>query len=388
VKQLTLVLAGGAMLLLSCASETSTVAVDGERDSGSGVGAQPGEFEVVSYDGPIEVRCGSVNFPDRTIDLDSYPVFTDDLSDFIEDGFREEFDLQWEEGLKDVVLHELERGSDRLHLFGREADPASGAVGYREIAIDRVDGEWDLDIWGGCGPPLVSVDGFEISELRLNPDDEPTSSSTSLALLVTERACASGELPIGRGVAPIVFESDTSVEILVLIEEPRRGGENCPGNPSFPVSVDLETPLGDRVIRNIAFEPSVELIWPIPQRPSELQVFVQGEPPAIGTANVFSWTGSHSGALLLESLGWSDFAGRIQGWAPADEPRTISGFVATCGDGGCGEECEGADCVAAERLLGESCSAEYVVTEGFDSTITITYGDGTCTIDQALTPIE
>lgn len=392
LRRRSLLLVAALALVASACGESDEVLADGDDggdlgDHGDAASIEGFVAETTDYDGPIEVRCGSVTFEDRTISLGDYPIFTDDLAAFIPDNFREEFEFERQEGQLDIVFHEIERNESRIHLLGQA--PGGGdesAVHFKEIAFDRVDGEWRFDRWGGCRP-MVEIDGFEISELRLDPADEPTSSSRAIALLVTERACASGQLPEGRAVAPVVFETATSVDLLVLIEA-SRGDVECPGNPSFPFEIELEAPLGDRTIHNIAFEPPTELVWPIPQRPPELALVVAGDAPAAGAANAFTWTGPGGGTILLSPAGWRDFAGWVQGWSPADEPLTLSGFVASCGAGGCEEECEGAGCVTADRILGDVCSADYVVTEGFDSTITITYADQTCTVEQTLTPID
>ena len=384
--RLTALVFGCVVVLSACGSDSPTSVSDGEETDGDGSAeSQSIDFEIVAYGGPIDVSCGSVVFPDRNIDLGIYPVFIDHLGDFVPDNFREEFDLEWEEGLKDVVLREIEHTGTRIHLFGMVPGAADGRAHYREIAFDLRGDEWRMDIWGGCRPE-VKVNGFGIGELRLDATNQPTASTETLTLLVTERACASGELPVGRAIAPVVFESENAVDVLMLIED-SRGHAECPDNPSFPLTVELEAPLGDRVVRDVSVEPPVELAWPIPTRPSELSIVIEGAPPDDGTANVFAWTGTQAGAFLLESQGWSEFAGWIQAWSPADEPRVISGFVAACGADGCAEECEGEACVAADRLLGPECSAGYEPMEGFDSTITISYANQTCTIDQQLTPI-
>lgn len=377
-----------ALLVAGCGSDSGTNVVSDGAADGPGLTdedspSSEAPFETVRFEGELEVRCGTLVFPDRVVDLRLYPEFTDDLGDFVSDGFREEFELQWQEGLNEVTLHEIERTEDRILLMGDAPD--SNGAGFTEIGFEKENDEWRISRWGGCRPQ-VTVDGFGISELRLDPSDEPDASSTALTLLVTERECASGELPVGRAIAPVVVESDTSVQVVVLIEE-SRGDVDCPGNPSFPLVVDLSRPLGQRSILDIAFEPPNELVWPIPLGPSKLSLVVEGEPPAQGNANSFTWSGALPGGLMLEPEGWADFSGPIQSWSPADQPITITGFVTSCGSTGCGEECEAGDCESLERL-GAECVAEYVPTEAQDSTITITYDGTACSVAQVLTSLD
>jgi hypothetical protein len=51
------------------------------------------------------------------------------------------------------------------------------------------------------------------------------------------------------------------VSIVVLIE-PLEGGGRCPGNPGFPLEVDLGEPLGDRTVLDVSVQPGVERPWP------------------------------------------------------------------------------------------------------------------------------
>lgn len=96
-------------------------------------------------------------------------------------------------------------------------------------------GEWELDSSAG----------------------EPTAESTRLSLLVTERACASGQAPDGRIREPFVREAEDWVGIGWAIE-PLTGGQDCQGNPSVPVTVTLERPLGDRVLLDLGTFPFAE----------------------------------------------------------------------------------------------------------------------------------
>lgn len=265
-----------ALVLAACGSDNTSVvegsdgddvgsagSVDEPVDAGS---SSTATFETVEFDGEFEVRCGNVPFPNRSIDLTKYAVFTGNLDDFIDENFRAEFDLQWEEGLSEATFYEIERTDDLIWLLGEFADAADFDPRFIEIAFERIDGEWRFSTWGGCRPQVVA-EGFGISELRLDPEKEPTEDSTSLSLLVTERECASGQLPGGRSVSPVVIESATTVQILVLIEE-SRGDVTCQGNPSFPLDIELEAPLGVRQIFDIAMEPAIELVWPIPLAPA------------------------------------------------------------------------------------------------------------------------
>ena len=100
-------------------------------------------------------------------------------------------------------------------------------------------------------------DGFGVATFTLDPDNPPAPDSATLHLLATERACASGQAPVDRQVLPAVVESANVVTITVLVEEPV-GAQTCQSNPPFPVTVQLDAPLGDRAIRDAALDPPEE----------------------------------------------------------------------------------------------------------------------------------
>ena len=87
------------------------------------------------------------------------------------------------------------------------------------------------------GPAPVGID----------PANEPEPGDTRLSLLINERACASGRAPDDREVVVLTTETAETVSVLALVA-PVEGGAECPGNPWYPISVELDAPLGGRVL--------------------------------------------------------------------------------------------------------------------------------------------
>jgi hypothetical protein len=388
-------------LVCACGSSATTVAGDngdpasdatrsgerGEADQdelGDGSGVVAHQPEAIELD-QLGLQCGHATFAGLELDVDVLVPFTDDLDAYITPEAAVEFDTgsAW---ISSLTLYEVERSDARLVLFGVRPGSPSGAEPYFTASFKRQDGDWSPAGWGDCWLQ-VDAPGFGIGQLALDPADEPTAAATSLALLVTERACASGQVPEGREVQPIVTESDETLKIVVLIEAPV-GDQSCQGNPSFPLEVDLDQPLGDRTIIDVALSPPTELVWPIPLRPSRLSVAVIGTTPAPGSANVFTWSDPSAGGLLVKEDFWgtSGGPGVIQSF-DGDLPRTITGFVGSCGGDNCIDECEGAGCDQIERLSAE-CEADYEVTDTHDTTITITYTASGCSIQVETNRIE
>jgi hypothetical protein len=93
---------------------------------------------------------------------------------------------------------------------------------------------------------IVEADTFGAARLSIDPTAAPGPDATTLTLLATEHACASGQPPDGRKIVTTVTETEADVSILVLVEG--MGMATCPSNPPFPVTVQLDQPLGSRQI--------------------------------------------------------------------------------------------------------------------------------------------
>lgn len=107
-------------------------------------------------------------------------------------------------------------------------------------------GTWQLDLMGQCSPRPVVPAGISLATWWLDPAfAAPAAADIIVHALIVEQACASGKPPVGRVLEPQVFEGDTWVVVLVTVEN-FPGGADCPGNPSFPITVTLPSPLGDR----------------------------------------------------------------------------------------------------------------------------------------------
>lgn len=118
-------------------------------------------------------------------------------------------------------------------------------------SLERRDGAWQWagsSATGACPLRIPAPAGFNEVIWRLDPDGAtPTPTSTRIDVLVHESACANGE-PVGdRLVGPEVEVTETEVRIGFLAEA-QAGDFSCPGNPDTPVTIELDTPLGDRTL--------------------------------------------------------------------------------------------------------------------------------------------
>ena len=109
-------------------------------------------------------------------------------------------------------------------------------------------------IWAGassgesCDVTRVLPEGLSAVEWEIDPSTgRPGADATEVEFLATENSCASGQAMGERLLGPDVVETDDQVLVVVAaIALP--GTQECPGNPSTPVTIELAAPLGDREI--------------------------------------------------------------------------------------------------------------------------------------------
>lgn len=165
--------------------------------------------------------------------------------------------LEWFEGNEEgrfwvdtVEWSVWDKTDDQMILYGITED------GFADAVFIREEGEWRASGWGGC-EWRVHIEGFGVAEWRVDGPADP--GTTSLTLAATERNCAGGQAPDGREVKSLAMETDETVTIVVLVE-PVSGAATCPGNPEFPVTIELDAPVGERSLRDGSVIPPVSRV--------------------------------------------------------------------------------------------------------------------------------
>lgn len=146
------------------------------------------------------------------------------------------------DGLPDAGWIEAVRsGSQVLYLAPEPTSEGS----WHFVTVDLEAGAWDVGGWGGCAlqpdvGPSLGIATFRIAPgARIGPDQ------TQIDVLVTERACNSGEDARGRIVTPAITLDPERVVVTFAVR-PRPGGQSCPSNPETPFVLELPEPLGGR----------------------------------------------------------------------------------------------------------------------------------------------
>jgi hypothetical protein len=131
--------------------------------------------------------------------------------------------------------------SDSEALFARGRPPQLLTATVRRGALRR----WSYLGSSASQPLRATRDGIRASSWRLDPSHELDPEDTTLRLLVTEQAHASGKRADGRVLAPDIY-SDSDELVLTVFVSPRQGFQNGLPNPETPVRVSLPHPVGPR----------------------------------------------------------------------------------------------------------------------------------------------
>lgn len=86
-----------------------------------------------------------------------------------------------------------------------------------------------------------------VAEWRLDASVALDRSSNRVAIEINENACASGRPPDDRDIIVLVDDADDTLLLTVFVQ-PVTGPARCPGNPWYPITVELHTPVGDRPV--------------------------------------------------------------------------------------------------------------------------------------------
>jgi len=189
-----------------------------------------------------EVSCGGLGFPISLLD---------------EPGRAETFDDPAAEALRQV-LSETDPEAGRLPdsgwrevartdtevVYVADAAPHTDAP-YATVTVVREDDAWLVAGWSDCRLQAGVGPDSGLASFRVAPDEELASELTEIPVLVTERACNSGQDARGRIAEPLIVLGGDAVTVVFAVR-PRAGGHDCPSNPETPHLLVLPEPLGDR----------------------------------------------------------------------------------------------------------------------------------------------
>lgn len=119
---------------------------------------------------------------------------------------------------------------------------------------------WMMTALGTCAL-AADAPGAGTATITLDPAQPPDPESAEVPLLVTERACNSGQDAEGRIEVVSLRETDGVVEFVIVVQ-PRGGDQECPSNPPTPFALTLDGPLGDRDLLDASVVPPRPIAMP------------------------------------------------------------------------------------------------------------------------------
>jgi hypothetical protein len=241
-----LVPAGIAVALLVTGCGSTSVAVR----SDSGIAPQAADVATVNCG-------GSVYDPTDFADAPPASSLPDGPAGAVDDAGAPAFDASqdWK------VVHHADDRVDLVRVLDDPIDIGGGDVRTHESltleriagAINVADGTWFLTSASPCTQRLVTYNGLGEAELTLA--DAPSPGDASVDLLVTERACASGQGAEGRIELVEPIETAEQIQLRIGVRAPDGDAQTCQGNPPTPFTVELSEPLGEREIVDASVVP-------------------------------------------------------------------------------------------------------------------------------------
>lgn len=205
-------------------------------------------------------------------------AFTQNVDAYAEE-VREQFGAGWWVVEAEHSMGDLQQVQSRLReemgaSWGPDGDPEPGTIYASGINVttNRVtlsiiepDEQRIAELSQRYGAEAICL---EIEKLPGDEDAQPAAwepapgadlspQSTAIEVLVVESGCAGGEPATGRIPDPdIVYEEDRVVVTIGVV--PKAGAQPCPGNPPTEYTVELDEPLGDRVLLDGSHDPPAE----------------------------------------------------------------------------------------------------------------------------------
>lgn len=114
------------------------------------------------------------------------------------------------------------------------------------VTVGELGGTLQATEYGQCHLSVAPPAGVTLAQWWLDPDGPGiTATTTTLAILLRERACASGRPPEGRVLEPTIVTTAESIVVAIGVHK-RPGGQDCPGNPAFALELGLPEAVGAR----------------------------------------------------------------------------------------------------------------------------------------------
>lgn len=144
----------------------------------------------------------------------------------------------------EVGWHRVVDGPDGVTFVAAGDD----ATPWWAVTVGVLDGTLQATGFGQCRLAIAAPSGVSFARWWLDPNGPPISPETiSVSILLREQDCASGKPPIGRVLAPTIITTADTIEVVIGIRK-QLTGQDCPGNPAFPLELVLPEAIGSRAL--------------------------------------------------------------------------------------------------------------------------------------------
>jgi hypothetical protein len=239
---------------VACAGPTGSGTPTGNPTATDGGSRDPGATATASSPSPaallgVRYACGQVPFDPAVLDQSGMAeIDADPVAEVLRQVLATEQDVPGSLPMNGWIV--VGESPVLVEFVARRVDGQ-----YAFVTVEQRDGRWQAGGWGGCRPVAV-LEGLSLATWNYAPDEaEPLPDTTTFDAVVNERACTGGQEMGERLQPPMITYGATEITIIVAAR-PLPGGHDCPGNPSTRVTVVLDEPLGERVLRDGAYYPS------------------------------------------------------------------------------------------------------------------------------------
>ena len=124
-----------------------------------------------------------------------------------------------------------------------------------QVNVGDLNGVLDATVYGACHLSVSAPPDVSYGTWWLDPAARaPSADTTSLAILLRETVCASGQSPEGRVLPPTIVVRGDAIDVTMAIRS-RAGDQDCQGNPVYSMRLELPDPLGTRRLHDASWYP-------------------------------------------------------------------------------------------------------------------------------------
>ena len=117
---------------------------------------------------------------------------------------------------------------------------------YTYVEFEITEQGWQLGGFGDCRP-RTAEEGLSPVEFDVPSNDQPSPWDSSIQVQANEVACHGTELPSEEDLRVEVIYGREHVAVIMRVIS-AEGIFTCPGTPTFPYTLELVDPLGDRAL--------------------------------------------------------------------------------------------------------------------------------------------